>query len=172
MEQFWCMCRGFIKRWGYYWIFCGREGIGNKYLPTVMKCVHCQCCWQNHCLLPGFTNCRFWERPSRVQWHTMLWLSNNISHSVIAKHADELIWNEQWIILRKLCNFKLSVPKGSVNNVVVAFGYSKVCAQWFPWSVNDCHKTVWKKMCFRFCVPSWGWLWRLFVMDHHWEWNM
>jgi len=75
---------------------------------------------------------------------------SSVTHSAL---GDELIWNDQWIILGKFCKFKLSVPKGSVNNVVVALRYSKVCTHWFPWSLNDCHKTVWKKMCSDFVFP-------------------
>jgi hypothetical protein len=65
--------------------------------------------------------------------------------SAFLQRADELIWKDWRITTRKLAP-ELSVSKGSVNNIVGAWGYAKVCAYWFPWSLTDDHKTVWKEV--------------------------
>jgi hypothetical protein len=49
---------------------------------------------------------------------------------VLLRRADKLIRND-----RRLTNLQLSelsLSKGSVNNIIDAFGYSKVCALWVP----------------------------------------
>jgi len=42
---------------------------------------------------------------------------------------------------------QLSVSNGSVNTIIDALGYSKVCDRWVPRSLTDYHKTVRKEVC-------------------------
>jgi len=42
---------------------------------------------------------------------------------------------------------QLSVSNGSVNTIIHALGYSKVCDRWVPRSLADYHKTVRKEVC-------------------------
>jgi hypothetical protein len=60
--------------------------------------------------------------------------------------ADKLIRKDRRITTRKLAT-ELSSSKGSVNNVIDALGYAKVCARWIPRNFTDDHKTVRKKVC-------------------------
>jgi hypothetical protein len=60
--------------------------------------------------------------------------------------ADELLRNDRWITTRKLAT-ELSVSKGSVNNIIDALRYAKMCARWVPRSLTDDHKTLLKEVC-------------------------
>jgi hypothetical protein len=60
--------------------------------------------------------------------------------------ADELIQNDRWLTTAKFV-IGPSVSKGSMNNIIDALGYSKVCACWVPRSLTDYNKTVRKEVC-------------------------
>lgn len=153
MEQFWHMCRGFVKRWGIIEFF-----VEEKESVTDI----CQLSW-NVYIVNAVDKISVCCRASQIagsekgqaefsDTQCSGWPTTAVTLSLL-NMLMELIWNYHLIIIRKFCNFKPSVPKGSVNNVVVALGYSKVCAHWFPWSLNDCHKTALKRVCPDFVFP-------------------
>jgi len=82
----------------------------------------------------GFIKCRFWKRPSRLQWCTSPWSTNSSIH-LLLQQADELIQNDQHITTQKLAT-ELSASKEYVNNITDALGHSKVCVHWVPGSLT------------------------------------
>jgi hypothetical protein len=85
--------------------------------------------------------------------------------------ADEQIWKDRRITAWKLAP-ELSVSKGSVNNIVDAWGYAIACARWVPRSLTDDHKTVRKEVSSylpsRYEADGES----FFATDRHWGWNM
>lgn len=94
----------------------------------------------------GFRNCRFWERPSGVQWCRPLWLVKNkpLRHHFNMLTNSLKVTNE--LQQKKLAN-ELSVCKGSANNTTDTLGYSKMYASWVPWILTEYHKSVQKEVC-------------------------
>jgi hypothetical protein len=64
----------------------------------------------------------------------------------LLQYADELLRNDRWITTRKL-ETELLVSKGSVNNIIDALRYAKMCARWVPRSLTDDHITLLKEVC-------------------------
>jgi len=64
------------------------------------------------------------------------------------KHCCKVLMNKDyWRITSRKPATKLSVSYGTVNAIIDAFGYSKVCDNWVPRSLADYHKTVRKEEC-------------------------
>jgi hypothetical protein len=66
-----------------------KDSVTNIHIQ-LKKCMWCQCCWYRHCYSLGFTNCKFWEQPHGAQWHAVLGLANNSSHSGMAQHGVKM----------------------------------------------------------------------------------
>jgi len=80
--------------------------------------------------------------------HCSGWTTRAVTRAVL-QHANELIWNYQFIATRRKLAIDLSVSNGTVNNIFDALGYLKMCSCWDPQSLTITR--LCGKMCVQIC---------------------